>query len=191
VQNLRKVKKMLKLIKKSNQAGVTLLETILVLSLIAIIMVGGLNLYRSASNSAKATDAMRNLVSLATNVKALYGSQFNFLDLDNEVIIDAGLVPPGMSISGTSISNTFGGAVVIDAGVALAANVVAGSGSLTDRSYVDDETFTVVYPQVPKSVCYKIVTTDIGQVGGPLDPADVSTTACSADSNTLTFYFYK
>jgi len=181
---------MLKLIKKSNQAGVTLLETILVLSLIAIIMVGGLNLYRSASNSAKSTDAMRNLVSFATNVKALYGSQFNFNGLNNQVVINAGIVPPGMSIVGANISNTFGGAVVIAPGTVLANAANAGDGGLTDRAYVVDETFSITYPLVPQSVCYKIVTTDIGQVGGPLDPVGAAN-SCGAATNNLTFFFYR
>jgi type II secretory pathway pseudopilin PulG len=142
---------MLKLIKKTNQAGVTLLETILVLSLISIIMVGGLKLYRDASDATKSNEAKREISALATNVKALYASQNSYGTLANATLIAAGAIPSGMAVYNTNtpptitgMNNVFGGAVTVAA--------VSGTN-----------TFSIAYAGVPTSACYKLKTADLGQ----------------------------
>lgn len=57
------------------QSGVTLLETILVLSLIAIIMVGGLNLYNNASTSSKANTLAREINILVRGINSIYANK--------------------------------------------------------------------------------------------------------------------
>lgn len=169
---------MIKLMKNTKQAGVTLLETILVLSLIAIIMVGGLNLYKNASDATKANDSQREITALATNVRALYSSQSSFNGVTNTVINNAGARPNGMSSSAAAnIGNTFGGTVTIAA--------AGDGGALNGVTVQTDQAFSMILTEIPKSACYKIETTEMGQIGGPKAPADAG--LCS--STTVTLYF--
>lgn len=162
---------MLKLIKKSNQAGVTLLETILVLSLIAIIMVGGLNLYRNASNAAKTNEARRQIVALATGIRSLHMSKSTYgasnAVISSATLVATGAVPQDMAQTGdTTISNTFGDTVIVKS-----VDAAGGTGSH----------FEVFYPSVPSAVCYQIVTSDIGAAFLSL------ATGCAAESAACAF----
>ncbi len=133
------------------QRGVTLLETILVLSLIAIIMIGGLNLYKNASSSSKANKAVQEITAVASGVRNIYSSRASYtgmLILDGsphmKAFIASGGVPSDMVTGNDSMKNVFGGAV----------RVVSNS--------VDKSSFRIIYLNVPKEACYKMVTKDFG-----------------------------
>ena len=88
------------------QKGVTLLETILVLSLMGIIMTGGLKLYKNASESVKTNSAMREIAMTSTRIRDLYTSSKNYNDLTNDVAKNAGIELEDIRISITP-STTF------------------------------------------------------------------------------------
>ena len=167
---------------KLNQRGVTLLETILVLSLISIIMISGLNLYQNASESSKTNEAIREITSLSTQVRALYASASDYEDITMEIVESAGAVPKGMKVdSSGNAYNTFNGKVSVE----------ATENSATGAS---DAWFNIVYNDVPKGACYKIVTSDVGaeEINGeasPLNPADAADACQDSNNNTITFSF--
>lgn len=168
---------MLKLVKKSNQAGVTLLETILVLSLIAIIMVGGLNLYNNANNGVKANRAIQQVSALSTNIRQLFNSSADYGDIDgnagNANLISAGAVPQDMVAGAAAIRNAFGGVVNLAS--------VAGASGIADSS------FEIEFQGVPEEVCYKIVTAELASefVGSAANCVNASNT-CLARGGDLT-----
>lgn len=78
----------------NKQKGVTLLETILVLSLVAIIMIGGLSLYKSSSEKSKANNVIRDIQASIANIRGASGSiKRNSSYMDNAQAYDAGLFP--------------------------------------------------------------------------------------------------
>ncbi|MCT4575202.1 MAG: prepilin-type N-terminal cleavage/methylation domain-containing protein [Alphaproteobacteria bacterium] len=162
---------MLKLVKKSNQAGVTLLETILVLSLIAIIMVGGLNLYNNANNGVKANRAIQQVSAFSTNIRQLFTSAADYSDIDgnagNADLISAGAVPQDMVAGAAAIRNAFGGTVNLSS--------VAGASGIADSS------FEIEFQGVPEEVCYKIVTAELASEFVSNATGCTSTTATCLD----------
>lgn len=93
------------------QKGVTLLETILVLSLIAVIMVGGLSLYKNAAEQAKANSFIRDLQALVAQVKGINSDA----DAYTGTIFDSGIVPSSFTLdSGYLHHKDFSGTVGID-----------------------------------------------------------------------------
>ncbi len=75
------------------QKGVTLLETILVLSLIAIIMIGGLHLYQGAKSSSGANEARRDLSSIVSAVESLFHGSGNYTGLTTQSLIKSRALP--------------------------------------------------------------------------------------------------
>lgn len=132
---------MLKFLMKSEQVGVTLLETILVLSLVSIIMVGGLKLYGSASDAEMFQRASREVIALKANIRGLYSRQNNFSGLTNNLIIDSGLVPGGtfFEASSGSIKNAYGGSISVK------------------PSGLDDKNFEIYFGNIDKNFCIKTI----------------------------------
>ncbi len=122
--------------KYNKQQGVTLLETILVLSLIAIIMIGGLTLYNNASNSSKANKIIREVTAMANEIKGLYASKSDYVGINDKDLISAGVVPEHMIISPTRAKGPMGGNLWIDE--------------------VDPASFYIVFDSIPSGVCHKI-----------------------------------
>ncbi len=131
------------------QRGVTLLETILVLSLIAMIIIGGVNLYKNAKVSSDVNQSMKQILGLVSGMKSIYrqNNYRDFIIMDGEsqtdVFIKSGAVPKDM-LKNNKVINVFGKSV----------EVYPSNNSLT--------MFEVVFENVPKDVCYRLVTKDIG-----------------------------
>ncbi len=179
---------------KNNQRGVTLLETILVLSLIAIIMIGGLTLYNNANNSSKANKAIREMTAVISGIKIMHANNPSYsggLNVDagstaTKQLIAAGAIPPDM-ISGNNdaIKNTFGGSVAVRTGwPALPPSMIY---------------LAMAYSSVPQKSCSKIVSADfdfraiMGGSAGFVNKEDISISIigqiCNQATNNLIFFF--
>ena len=180
------------MLKKLNQKGVTLLETILVMSLIAIIMIGGLNLYRGANEKTKVNEAVREITGLSTGIRSLYASSADFggsNPLDNQVVIDSGAAPKGMRIVGNTIMNVFDGSVTVS--------------PEDHQNGATDAVFSIEYGNLSKSACVELASTDldaanVGNVGlshsltadlSPASPGSAVALCPTETGNTLVWIF--
>jgi type II secretory pathway pseudopilin PulG len=162
------------------QRGASLLEGIAYLGIAALVVLGAVSLLTSASASAKANQTTEQLISLRTAVKKLYAGQSYPTGTTTDLLatlISARAVPSTLTVSGTTATNSWGGAVTVN-------GTTAG-------------TFTIVYVGVPKDVCINTLSgmtgwTSVGRTGGtaittsPLTSAD-ATSICSADPSDLAF----
>lgn len=115
------------------QHGASLLEGIAYLGIAALVVLGAVSLLTGASASAKANQTKEELVALRTAVKKLYAGQAYPAQSLTPALTSAKAVPTTLQVSGTAITNSWGGAVTVD-----------GSTSTT---------FTIVYNNVPEDVC--------------------------------------
>ncbi len=135
----------------SNQKGVTLLETILVLAIIAIIMIGGLSLYSNARNSMLATQTVRQVSGLAAGIKSTFSNMANYEDLISgwndgySTLKSAGVIPKGMysDNNDSGLQSAFGEQVFIL--------------GVPDANDTDYESIGIWLREVPQKLCYKIV----------------------------------
>lgn len=77
------------------QKGVTLLETILVLSLISIIVIGGLSLYSSATEKSKTNDVIMMISATVANSQNLIASSGSSFSVGLSQALDMGVLAPG------------------------------------------------------------------------------------------------
>lgn len=175
--------------------GVTLIESVLFVSIGLGLIVGGIVFFQQANDASRTNDVVRNISNISNEVRAFYRTQASFDELDNDVVIAAGVVPKTLSVSGSTISNEFGGNYTI----------VENAG--------DDQKFDLTTTDVPQAVCTRIAIKDAsgnGPVGAfintiavngkaamGLDDDDlVAVTAADAagacddpDDNTIVFTF--
>jgi prepilin-type N-terminal cleavage/methylation domain-containing protein len=94
---------------KGRQAGVTLMELIASLAVMAVIVVGAVALYTSATTSEKTTSLNRDVLALQTATKTLYSGQGTYgaagTNLNN-VLVTAKKVPTSITVDTTSNPNT-------------------------------------------------------------------------------------
>ncbi|MEO0394011.1 MAG: type 4 pilus major pilin [Pseudomonadota bacterium] len=175
--------------RRARQAGLTLAETLLVLAIGALAIVGGTLLYLQATAGNKLNTGINQFVTLQSGIRSLYAGTSNFDDLDKDLLIDANAAPSDM-VAGTQLRNSWGGEVT--------AGTAAGG-----------QQFTVTFNGVPNNACVKLITLNPGGSGGSglvqvkvkakvFAGADIpvqtlpAVTACdsgAADSNTITWTF--
>ena len=161
------------------QAGLTLAETLMVLAIGAVAIVGGTILYMQATNANKRNAGVIQLTALAGQIRSLHSGTPSFGDGAMEpVLVAANAVPPDMRIAGntTGFRNAWGGSV----------NVAAiASGSQ----------FTITFRAVPADGCVTLASLNSGAGGGayqgvsvngqPLTlPVNVSTAAGACKDQT-------
>lgn len=158
------------------QAGATLLEAISFLAVSAVVIIGAVSLVTSSFSSSDVNQHTTEITSLRTSIKGFFSGQGDYTTATNANIIAAGLVPTTMKITGTTISNAFGGTVTV-------------TGTAAD--------FSIVSTNMKKDVCVKLVPTMNGFLGVkigsgteittlPVTPAQ-AVTGCSGATNTVTF----
>lgn len=169
------------------QAGLTLIEGLSFLGVAGMVIGGALMLGNSANNSNFSNLHTAELTGLRQNVRQMYNGQGNFGSTTatyaslNSTMISGNKVPQSMFVSGTTITNDWGGSVVIN-------------GNNTQ--------FYITTPSVPQDVCVTMVAAAIQQgwrsigVGGAYPGTNSSSTAvtpataatyCAAGGNTLYF----
>lgn len=140
---------------KKNNKGFNLIETLLVVGLIAIASIGVYKLFQKVQEGNTANAEAKNVDLIRAGIKSLYGAQTNYTGLSGPVVNSAKITPEAMR-SGTNIINSFGGAVTIGP-----VNVNAGTNN----------GFAIAYANVPGPICIKLATNaaasfDIVSVGG-------------------------
>ena len=142
---------------KKNNKGFNLIETLLVVGLIAIASIGVYKLFSKVQEGNTANTEAKNIDLIRAGVKSLYAAQTNYASLTPTIINRAKITPESMRVAGgAAIINSFGGAVDVRP---AAINGGANNG------------FTISYDKVPGPVCTKLASGaaaqfDIVTVGG-------------------------
>jgi hypothetical protein len=159
---------------KESQRGSSLLEGIAYLAIAALIILGAIALLVGAFSGADSNRTQTELSAIRTGIKKLYmgsSSTYGTGSLLPELITSK-VLPGTLSVSGTSVTNSWGGAVLID-----------GAGP----------SFTVSYGSVPQDICIQLVsgggdwkgiTVNGTALAIPATPAQANA-ACSTNSNTV------
>lgn len=158
------------------QAGVTLMELIAGLSVMAVVVVGSLSLYNSATSSQQTTQLTQDMSAVRAAVKQMWQGQGSFgangTNLNN-VLVTARKVPTTVRVDTTTNPNTL---------------THAANGTMTITSSVT--TFDVAVTNIDESLCIPLLTgaqgwTSVTVAGSaaittfPITPA-VASTACAA-----------
>lgn len=164
---------------KASQAGVTLMEMIAALAIIAIIIVGSLALYNAAQSSQAGTQLVQDLTSVRSAVKQLwlgqgaYGAASPGTDL-NSTLIASKRLPTTLKVNGATLTHVLNGTLTV-------------TGLPTS--------FTVTVTNISPDVCMTLLTNTTGwssiQVGTgsaittfPISPATAAT-QCSATASIV------
>lgn len=111
----------------NKQSGMTLLEVTASLAIGAIIIMGALSLLSSGSSAANSNALVQEMTSIRSSIKSMYLGQGSYGAASmNSQLIAAGKVPSNWTGSGSTISNSYGGAVVAT-GATTTFNITAGS----------------------------------------------------------------
>ena len=154
---------MLKTCKKTQSAGFSLLELLLVVAVGAILILAGLGAYRLVSEGSNTNRATQQLNTLKQQTQQAFAGQgaYGTATLTSLVatLDNMKALPSDMAVSGTTIRNAFGTATTITTG-ATAATL---------------NTFIVTFPAVPVSSCIKL-----GQLFTPGNANDLARLAIGA-----------
>ena len=179
---------------RNKTRGLTLLELLLVLGILAVFVVVAFGIYPQVRDSSRANSEVTNLTAIKANINSLYTSRGgNYTGLTNAVAID-GRVYPASMVDDTSSTSSWGADVSVIANTAVT-NTPRGN-------FAANRSFTVTYNDVPEGICLPLITgasanfQDV-QVGSSeglsvmnasgLD-VTAATTACAADgAKNLTF----
>ena len=162
------------------QAGMTLIEMITSLAILALVIGGALALYNSASTSQSSTQFGSDITSLRSAIRTTYYGQGGYgiaagTNL-NAVLIAGKRIPSTMSINGVVVTHSL-------------------SGTVTATGY--PSTFGVAFTNIPTAVCMNLMTSASGwnsvavtgasaaQTTFPISPANAATD-CAAGT-TVTF----
>ena len=168
----------MKLKQHSKQSGFSLIELMAALAIGALVTIGGLALYNSTSTSQASTQLSTDLVAIKSAVKQLAAGQGGYgTGSLNSPLIIGNKIPGTMSISGTTISHSLNGTVVI-------------TGNTTN--------FTIAVSNIPTDVCLNIVSGATGytsiQVGAnaarttlPVNMTNAATDCSAAATQTITY----
>lgn len=145
----------------TNKKGFSLLELLLVVAIGAVLLLAGLAIYRNVTSNTNVNEANRLLNVIKQEVQRLYQGEGEYGTTTlNDVLINAEVVPSS-ALSGTNVRHPFNGTVTVTG---------------------NNETFTVLYEEVPQSACLTL-----GQAYGLNDPdfdgLIVDNTDPDADSN--------
>lgn len=130
---------------RSGEIGATLLELVMFIGLAALILIGGVAWYMTASEGQRVSDEVSNLNAITAIVRNTYTTQNNFNGLNNSVITRSSQFPDKMRIAGTpgTIKSSWD-----QNGVDLAPATVVSA----------DDSFTITYNDVPEGACIDFTT---------------------------------
>lgn len=165
---------------KRSQAGVTLMEMIAALAIIAIIIIGSLALYNAATSSQSSTQLVQDMTSVRAAVRQLWLGQGQYgvaggTNL-NATLIASNKLPNTLRVNGAVLTHVL-------------------NGTLTVTGFPAQ--FTIAVTNISADVCLTLLTNTTGwtqiQVGAgapivalPIAPA-VAAGACGGVTNTITF----
>ena len=190
IQNLRIAAAQIQRSQKSSQsvsksAGLTLLESMIALSIFAVVIWAAMANYTSANATQAASQMATELQSLRANVKDLYSGQGNFGAADATYADITASMIAAKKVPSTLNQNTTDGTLKTGTGGSV---VIEGK----------DSDFTITYDTVPKAQCISALTGagangwldmkgTTGNAAAKFTPTTAAT-ACSSDTaNTLIF----
>lgn len=155
-----------------NQRGVTLMELIAGLAVMAVVVVGAVALYGSATSSEKSTTMQRDLGALQAAARQIFNGQGTYGTAGTNIgspLVTAKKVPSTLGISGTGASTKF---------------VHRDNGDITIAS--TGGSFTMTVTQISSGLCIPLMTNAAGwasvQAGTatartsfPISPTDAET----------------
>lgn len=166
---------------KRKQAGLTLVESMVALGISAVVILGALALFGSASSSQMSTQMTSDLSAIRSSVKSLYLSSGGYGSGNlNQVLVNGNKIPTTMSVTaGTppTITHAMAGTLTI-----------AGNGA----------NFTLTVTAIPTDVCMSLLAGTNGwnsvTVGSgtaitsfPISPATASTQCSVSATPTIVF----
>ncbi len=129
------------------QAGITLIELIAALAIIAMVIVGALALVKQADSGAQSGQMLRGLNGMRANVRALYLGQGTYgtdgTDL-GETLINARQVPDDW-------------AIITNGGKKTIVHNLKGAVTIKAFDAEGQNTFTVLLEGVPGPICQRLV----------------------------------
>jgi type II secretory pathway pseudopilin PulG len=160
-----------------NEAGISLIEIIAALSIIAAIVVGSLALFSAASSSQSSNQLVQDVLSVQTAVKQLWQGQGTYgTGSLNGVLISAKKLPSTIRVSGATLTHVLNGTVA-----------VTGAGA----------TFTIALDNIPQDICVSLLSSSTGwaqiqgTAGGPVTTFPISpvtaVSSCGAAPGTITY----
>jgi type II secretory pathway pseudopilin PulG len=137
--------------KKTTQAGRSMVEMLGVLAIVGVLSVAGIAGYSMAMNKYKVSRLMDEIQLVGTNIRTLYASQGTYNGLSasllfNVQVLDNTQCPDNCTKN--SAKNAFGGTMAI-----AAATPTGGTA---------DTAFTITYSGIPKNACINLATTGWG-----------------------------
>lgn len=163
-----------------------MMETMIAIIIGLIVLAGVFVVVQMAFSGNQVGEARQNLMMSKANVKRMFSTQPDYGGLDNQLAIDAGIVP-GSMITGRdkgALANAFGGVVTFGTDDGSAAG---GNARGTDSHY------TIFIDEVPQEACIELATyTRSDWEGGinvngdsDVDPEDIAGAqgACNNDDN--------
>lgn len=127
-------------IKKRGTSGATLVEALAFTVIAILFVVSAIALYNMASNSAREHQEVRHIQALQTDIKDLFQNQDSYSGLDNELLIEAEVIPGDLQIkeATSSILHSYGDELIVE----------PASGG---RSFV------IEYQNVPREACIALM----------------------------------
>lgn len=125
-----------------NSRGYGLMEALIVAVCIAVGIAAIYTFYQKVYATQEAHEESQNVAELTNRIMKAYGPMANFTGLSTSSVINEGVVPSSIGVSGGDIISSFGGNVVI---TPQDIDGIAGAG------------FGITYHDVPKNQCSKLV----------------------------------
>lgn len=115
------------------QSGLTMIEAVAFLGIAGLVMAGALAMYNSARTSTDVAQVTDEFFSLKENTEHLFTGSSGYVSTNViGALINAKKIPASLTVSGTAVTNEWGGDVEIGNGIAE---------------------FRITYDKVPKGVC--------------------------------------
>lgn len=166
-------------IKKKKMKGLTLIETLLVLGVIAFVIANVVSFYMNATGQTKLNSAKTQIQAIGSGVKSLYASQSTYTSVTTSLVVNGGLAPAN-AVDGSALVNPWGGTTIV-----------------TGAS----RTFEIVMNDIPQDACVNFISAGMISTGNIVqmsagavnftadaDPA-AAVTACSGATNSVGFTF--
>ena len=157
--------------RKNKQQGYTIVE-ILIGVIVAAIVVAGIYVgWNSFYTSNQASTIQSEMNQIIQNTETLYANSTDgYTSVDTASAITAGVFPSSLKIKGTTVTNSYSGAVTLTS--------------------VAESAFSVTYASIPADVCTKVLSSFVGANNvvsltvGSTSVTDVKTVAAACASGS-------
>lgn len=126
----------------SRQVGATLIEVIMVVALIALIVIGSLLYYNTASHSNKVREAVSGLNAMSSIIENMYATQPNYVGLNEALVVNSGSVQ-------ANIKSTVAGNLKHPWSQEAVGVTVASDAT----SIPANKSFIITFTKLPKGAC--------------------------------------